>query len=342
VPRETLEASVRQVLVRDLLLLWGAGAVALLLVYLGGNALVVRPVQRLVHAANRLGAGDLSARSELPHGSDELGRLARSFDAMAGSLDAAVRTREEFLEVASHELKTPLASLKLQLQSALRSLQCEGGPRLSPEQLETKLHFAERQVWRLSQLVGQMVDVKTVAEGGLHPVLEKVDLADVARRVVEGLGPSVTGGSTPVLVHAHGPVIGWWDPRLVEKLLGHLLSNALKFGQGQPVEVTVRGEGPLARLSVKDRGNGIAPEEQSRILGRFERAVSVRHYGGLGVGLWLVQQMVQAQRGRFLLQSEPGVGTECIVELPCQPELKGSTREPPPDGGTSLASMHLI
>jgi signal transduction histidine kinase len=342
VPRDILADAVRKVLVRDLLLLWGAGAVVLVLVYLGGNALVVRPVERLVLAANRLGAGDLSARSELPHGPDELGRLARSFDAMAGSLDAAVRTREEFLEVASHELKTPLASLKLQLQGVLRSLRGEGAQRLSPEQLEDKLHFAERQVWRLSQLVEQLVDVKTVAEGGLRPLLERVDLAEVARRVAADLVPPLAREDTPVVVHAEQPVPGWWDPRLLEKCLLQLLSNALKFGQGRPVEVTVRAEGPLARLSVKDQGIGIPPDEQARIFGRFERAVSIRHYGGLGVGLWLVQKMVEAQRGRLVLQSEPGKGTECLIELPREPELTRADGQPPPEGGMGPTSMHLF
>ncbi|MGZ3459941.1 MAG: ATP-binding protein [Archangium sp.] len=344
VPRDALEASVERVLVRDMALLWSVGAVALVLLYAGGHVLVVRPVERLVDAANRLGAGDLSARSELPYGKDELGRLARSFDAMAGSLDAAVRTREEFLEVASHELKTPLASLKLQLQSALRSL--HGEQSLPAGKLAERLRFAERQVWRLSQLVEQMVDVTTVAEGGLHPLLEQVDLVELVRRGVEGLAAPLVRADTPVVVHAEGPVTGWWDRKLLEKVFGHLLSNALKFGQGRPVEVTVQAEGPLARLSVKDEGIGIAPEVQARLPGRFERAVSTRHYGGLGLGLWLVQKMVGVMRGSLLLRSEPGKGTECVIELPREPRLTRSNARPPDgadgaDGGTSN-TLHLI
>ncbi|WP_375768764.1 sensor histidine kinase [Archangium gephyra] len=338
VPHDVLENSVRQVLVRDLVLLWGAGAFALLLLYTAGRMLVVRPVERLVQAANRLGSGDLSARSELPYGPDELGRLARSFDAMAGSLDAAVRTREEFLEVASHELKTPLASLKLQLQGVLRSM--KGGAPLQPGQLQERLQFAERQVWRLGQLVEQMVDVKTAAEGGLHPVLERLDLVEVVRQVVEGLAPQLARADTPVVVEADASVVGWWDRGLLEKILGHLLSNALKFGQGRPVEVRVRAEGPVARLAVKDHGIGIAPEEQARILGRFERAVSVRHFGGLGLGLWLVQKMVGVMRGSITLRSEPGQGTECLIELPREPRLTRPEQDAmPPDGGSS---MHLF
>jgi signal transduction histidine kinase len=339
VPRDVLEATLQRALVRDLVLLWSVGAIALGLLYAGGHMLVVRPVERLVHAANRLGAGDLSARSELPYGPDELGRLARSFDAMAGSLDAAVRTREEFLEVASHELKTPLASLKLQLQSALRSLQGEQPPPAG--KLAERLHFAERQVWRLSQLVEQMVDVTTVAEDGLHPMLEQVDLVELVRRGVEGLATPLVRADTPVMVHAEGPVTGWWDRKLLEKVFGHLLSNALKFGQGHPVEVTVQAEGPLARLSVKDEGIGIAPEVRARLPGRFERAVSTRHYGGLGLGLWLVQKMVGVMRGSLILRSEPGRGTECIIELPREPQLTRSDARAQ-DGGTGTLSMHFI
>ncbi len=99
----------------------------------------------------------------------------------------------------------------------------------------------------------------------------------------------------------------------------NLLSNAIKYGNGRPVDVSLETEGPLVRLRIRDRGIGIAPEDQARIFDRFERAVSLRHFGGFGLGLWIVKRIIAAHGGTIRVESEPGHGSMFVVELPRVP-----------------------
>jgi signal transduction histidine kinase len=123
---------------------------------------------------------------------------------------------------------------------------------------------------------------------------------------------------------SHGPVIGTWDRQRLEQVVHTLLSNAMKFGAGSPIEVTIESSDGVARLAMQDHGIGIAPEDQERIFRQFERAVSVRHYGGFGVGLWIARQIVEAHGGTIRVESESGAGARFIVELPKKP--RGRTR----------------
>jgi signal transduction histidine kinase len=125
---------------------------------------------------------------------------------------------------------------------------------------------------------------------------------------------------TAVLLHAPGAVSGRWDRARVDGVVTHLVSNALKYGQGQPVELEVtEAPGDVARLVVRDRGIGIPSEQQAHLFQRFGRAVPLRHYGGFGLGLWFSRQVVEAHGGRIHLESAPGVGTTVTVELPREP-----------------------
>jgi signal transduction histidine kinase len=114
-------------------------------------------------------------------------------------------------------------------------------------------------------------------------------------------------------------VTGLWDRLRLDQVFTNLLSNALKYGRGKPVHVRVEAEGDRARLTVRDRGIGISLDDQARIFGRFERAVSERNFGGLGLGLWIAKQIIDRHGGTIAVDSEPGEGSTFIVELPCQP-----------------------
>ena len=111
-------------------------------------------------------------------------------------------------------------------------------------------------------------------------------------------------------------VVGLWDRVRLDSVIGNLVSNAVKFGEGKPINVSVSCDGSVARIVVTDQGIGIAPEEQARIFGKFERAVSERHYGGFGLGLWVVRQIVEAHGGSIRVASEAGKGSTFVVELP--------------------------
>ncbi len=113
-----------------------------------------------------------------------------------------------------------------------------------------------------------------------------------------------------------GPLVGNWDRGGLEQLLSNLISNALKYGEGKPVDVIIESDAHFARVVVKDRGIGISAEDQARIFDRFERAGSVRHYGGFGLGLWISRRVVQALGGAIRVESAPGQGSTFTVELP--------------------------
>src|SRR5262249_17901718 len=147
-------------------------------------------------------------------------------------------------------------------------------------------------------------------------IREPTDLAAVVRDVVASLEPKLERARCAIAVDARGPIIGMWDGQRVGQAASNLLSNAMKFGAGSPIEGTVEAVDGMARLSVQDHGIGIPPEDQERIFGPFERAVSLSHYGGFGVGLWTARRIVEAHGGTIRVESRPGEGAKFIVELP--------------------------
>ncbi len=224
-------------------------------------------------------------------------------------LQGAIRVRDEFLSIASHELHTPLTPLKLQIERLQRREQ-------SPIELQNKLTVVARQVDRLSNLVRQLLDVSRITGGRLRLTPEEVDLTAVVRDAADALESESRQSGSVIDIRADTSVIGRWDPTRIEQITSNLLSNAIKYGQGKPILVEVTGENEHARLRVHDRGIGIAPEQQQRIFDRFERAVSVRHYGGFGLGLWIVRQIVEASGGQVTVESQVGQGSTFTVELP--------------------------
>ncbi|MDY7231587.1 sensor histidine kinase [Hyalangium rubrum] len=226
----------------------------------------------------------------------------------------AVRQRDEFLTVASHELKTPLTSLQLQLQLIARGLHAE--PPVSGSRQEERLERAQRQIQRLANLVDSLLDVSQVAERRLELSREPVDLARLVQDTVDMQRESFVQAGCDVLLKAEQPVWGEWDGSRLEQVLTHLLDNAAKYGSGQPVEVAVNAEGEQAVVTVSDRGIGIASEDLERIFSKFERAVPVRNYGGLGLGLYLTREIVRAHGGTVSVRSRRGEGATFEVRLP--------------------------
>ncbi|RKG83976.1 GAF domain-containing protein [Corallococcus terminator] len=230
----------------------------------------------------------------------------------------AVRQRDEFLGIASHELKTPLTplSLKVQLlQKQVVVLAREGKP-VPTERVAETLDVVQRQVRRLSRLVDNLLDVSRITAGRLRLELEELDLASVAAEILYRFAPAAAQHGTELELDAPVPVVGRWDRLRLEQVVTNLVSNALKYGAGHPVVLSVEGQGPLARLTVRDHGIGIEPQDLARIFERFERAVSDRHYGGLGLGLYITRQIVEAFGGKVGATSVPGQGSTFLLELP--------------------------
>jgi signal transduction histidine kinase len=246
-------------------------------------------------------------------------RLERGLVAEREAREAAQRAleaREEFLAVAAHELRTPLTSLMLVVQRASRRAK-QGLPGEAEQaRIERMLAIAERQTVSISLLVDRLLDVSSLAGGSFQLVLSEVDLADAVRTSVAHLSDPLRASGSQLTVDAHGPIVGHWDRSRVEQVVTNLLSNAIKYGEGRPIEISVAAGDDVARLVVRDHGMGVSPEEQARIFGPFERAASPRHYGGLGLGLHIVQQVVERLGGRVECVSTLHEGSTFTVTLP--------------------------
>jgi PAS domain S-box-containing protein len=246
----------------------------------------------------------------------------------------AIRARDEFLSVASHELRTPLSSLQLLVEMLLRPPR--RGPRveLTSDVVTAKLEVAARQVDRLSRLVAELMDVSRITAGRLQLDLEESDLVPQVRDVVNRFTEDAARAHSTVTVEANAPAAltsGRWDRLRIDQVITNLLSNALKFGAGKPVELTVGGDASGTLLTIRDHGIGIPAEDIERVFERFERAITARSYGGLGLGLYIVRQIVEAHGGTIRVESQPGAGSTFTVSLPRQPALEARANEADPD-----------
>lgn len=256
----------------------------------------------------------------------------REVEALAADLQKALQIRDDFLSVASHELKTPLTSLQLQLQILWRSLpetDAQGQPHPARKRIEATRRPAER----LHQLVNNLLDVSRIRAGRLALEHETVDFAALLQDVVARAEADAAGAGCKLILYSSPPVIGRWDRLRLEQIVTNLLSNAIKYGASHPVELAVAQDGVIARLTVRDHGIGIAPEHQARIFQRFERAVSERNYGGFGLGLWICKQIVESLGGDIRVESQPGQGATFTVALPLAPPPEGRS-----DAGSAQAT----
>ncbi len=221
----------------------------------------------------------------------------------------ALKAREEFLSIAAHEIRGPITSLHLAAQLLQKGA-------LSPEAAARSLGIITREDERLARFVDELLDVARIRTGQLIFHFSRVDLTEVVRTVAQRLAPDLLKAGSSLSVTAPSRVEGTWDRSRVDQIVTNLLSNAIKFGLARPIEIAVSASSGTARLIVADRGIGIAIDRQSDVFHAFERAVSARHYGGLGLGLYIVQTIVEGLGGSVVLKSRPDEGTTVTVELP--------------------------
>jgi signal transduction histidine kinase len=239
--------------------------------------------------------------------------------ALETELRRAVRGRDEFLSIASHELQTPLATLLLQLEGLFRAAQrTPEEPHISERALRSA-DMALRKARHLSEMVGTLLDVSRLQEERLTLDRRDVDLAGLVRDVTTTLEASAEQAGCPMRVRVQGEPRGWWDPLRVGQVVTNLLANAIKYAPGQPIEVTVEVVEGKARLRVVDHGPGIPVEHQPAVFERFARFMPTRNYGGFGLGLWISREIVRAHGGRISLESEGGHGATFVVDLPMAP-----------------------
>jgi signal transduction histidine kinase len=234
---------------------------------------------------------------------------------LMADLKSAVQARDDFLAIASHELKTPLTGLQLQVQGLARMCLRDPGASIPTAAFESRIHTMARQVRRLTKLIQSLLDVTRITTGDLALAREELALDELVVGAVDACKELVEPSKPQVTVDAER-IVGEWDPLRMETIVTNIVSNAIKFGTGRPVSVTVRRVGDLARLSVVDRGIGIPLKEQQRIFEKFECAVPRQHYGGFGFGLWIVRQLVAAHGGTIQVESAEGQGSTFTVDLP--------------------------
>jgi signal transduction histidine kinase len=225
----------------------------------------------------------------------------------------AVRARSEFLTVASHELNTPLTSLRLAIQSLSRAAP---SGRLDASTLSRMLALVSRQEVRMTKLVNDLLDVSRIEAGPLPLERTDVDVGALVRDVVARFEADLAQARCSVSICGDVPIVGRWDRSRVDQVVTNLLSNAIKFGPGEAIEIFLGVVGGVARLAMRDHGIGISPDQRDRIFGRFERAVSERHYGGLGLGLYISRRIVEDLGGSIRCESKEGGGSTFTVELP--------------------------
>jgi PAS domain S-box-containing protein len=248
---------------------------------------------------------------------EETARRLAAETAARRAAQEAVAIRDEFLSIAGHELKTPLTALLFHAESLQRN-----ALGIAPTEVADRAAKMVRNAQRLARLVEELLDVSRIAAGRLTLEREQVDLSGLVAELTNRTQESAERAGSPIRLDASRPAIGHWDRLRVEQVVENLLTNAVKYGRGKPIEVTVEPRERLARLVVRDHGFGIAPADQARIFERFERAVSSRHYGGLGLGLWIARQIVEAHGGRIRVASRPDDGAAFTVDLPLSPEVR--------------------
>ncbi len=231
---------------------------------------------------------------------DERVRLAQAQE--------AVKLRDEFLTIVAHELRTPLTALMLHLRAATDVAK--------EEALLNRLARVRRGAGRLNRLVEDLLDVSRIASGRFELRTEPGDLTELTRDVIESVEEEAAIARCELRLHTAGPVEGVWDAPRVEQVLLNLVGNALKYAAGKPVDLTVGEDAEGVFVRVDDRGPGVPPEDVDRIFGRFERAAPVRHYGGLGLGLFVASELVKAHGGKIEVASRDGGGASFLMRLP--------------------------
>jgi signal transduction histidine kinase len=268
-------------------------------------------------------------RREMRRQMEALERSRREQETLLGELNKtqeelqrSLRMRDDFMSLVAHELRTPLNTLFLETQ--MRSLQLKRGnmPAFNPDQMANMIKRDERQIKAMIRLIDDMLDVSRMKSGTLSIRPGKVELMGLLERVVNDLSLQAAAAGSILQLAAHAPVEGWWDEFRIEQVIVNLLTNALRYGGGGAVEISVHkveceAGGSTVRIDVRDHGKGIAPDFIDRIFEPYERGAKSGEPKGLGLGLYISRQLASSHGGQLTVQSAPGQGATFSLTLPC-------------------------
>ena len=229
--------------------------------------------------------------------------------------EQAVKTREAFLAVASHELRTPLTPLELELQALLRAVPPGDDP------FRRRLERAKRQSSRLARHVEALLDASRLAAGRLELEVEAFDCQALVREVLDHAQDEAARAGTTLSLETTGPTNGVWDRHRIEQALSNVIANAIKYGAGQPVSITLVGARDRLEILCVDHGSGIEPQNLASIFERFERPAAAKSHGGLGLGLYVAREIVRAHGGEISVESTLGAGSTFKLSLPRRTEM---------------------
>ena len=297
---------------RQLLSIFMLVAIIALLAALVFSSVLTKPIVNLTRSIQRMGSGDLSVRVPV-RGSGELRDLASSYNTMAEQLEALDKSRNQFVANASHELKTPLTSMKVLLENVIYT------PGMPDDIRADFLGDVNKEIDRLASIVTDLLTLTRSDSHNMVMKIERIDLSELTEETLRLLAPTASnrkqylrGRITPGLtIDADRSKLG--------QIIYNLTENAIKYtSDGGTVTVSVNAHGRNAVIAVRDTGVGIPKEDQAHIFDRFYRVDKARsrETGGTGLGLSIVKQMVTLHGGTITVESEPGKGSVFTVEIP--------------------------
>ncbi len=288
----------------------------------GMNLLVQRPLLAITQAIARFSGGDESART-VPSGARELREMAVTFNDLADRLARQEADRLTFLGGVAHDLRNPLAALKMATDVARRA-----GQPPSPERTERTLAIVARQIERLERMVGDLLDATRIEAGRLELRRQRLDVRPIVGHVVELYRP-VAPGHEIVFIEPDDALVADFDPTRIEQVIANLVSNAVKYSpDGGRVTLTAFTERAEAIVTVSDEGMGIPPEEREQIFEPFRRTRRSRELlPGVGLGLSVARKIVTGHGGTLEVESRVGAGSTFRVRLPL---ASAEARDRPP------------
>ncbi|MBK7861382.1 MAG: PAS domain S-box protein [Archangiaceae bacterium] len=251
-------------------------------------------------------------------------------------LEQALRVRDDFLSIASHELKTPLTSLKIHLQLVKRALQTIQVPQV--QAAADTVQRSLRQTVNLEELIEDLLDVSRLQSSRLELQRSEVNVASLVEEITARFAPQLMQAQMPLELDLDRTLTATWDSRRMGQVVANLIANAIKYASKAPLKVRVYTSAGRARVDVVDRGPGIAKEKQAAIFERFERGDAPQNVGGLGLGLFIAHRIVDAHGGSLRVESEMGHGATFTVETP----LASTPGETTPHGRSPTPSAVVL
>jgi signal transduction histidine kinase len=232
-------------------------------------------------------------------------------------LERQIVVRDEFIATVAHELKNALTPLLFQTRVITTTVAAPPASlATNPDWTLTQARRLERQMHRVVEVLDRLLDASRLSSGRIDLRPDNVNLGEIVRDVIAGFAAELDAARCEIEFHEAPNVTGMWDRMRVEQISRNLLSNAIRYGAGRPIEISVDGDDLFAVLEVRDHGIGIDKDDQQRIFERFESRHADSRSGGFGVGLWIVKNICLAMEGTISVDSDSGKGARFVVVLP--------------------------